>query len=94
MKEMMKMMMREMVREMMTCSKGRYSSSSTGGSSGPGLQQGKCKVEIIMMRTMITLTMIMLTMITLTMITMMMMITMMVIIMMMTKLGLVRQYII
>ena len=26
---------------MLTCSKGRYSSSSTGGNSGPGLKKGK-----------------------------------------------------
>ena len=30
-----------MMREMLTCSKGRYSSSSTGGNSGPGLQKKK-----------------------------------------------------
>ena len=30
-----------MIREMVTCSKGRYSSSSTGGNSGPGLQKKK-----------------------------------------------------
>ena len=35
-------------REMMTCSKGRYSSSSTGGSSGPGLQQENMEIILMM----------------------------------------------
>ena len=55
---MMKVMM-VMMRKMMTCSRGKYSSSSTGGSSGPGLQRGKCNVEIIIMITKITMVMAM-----------------------------------